>query len=127
MFYGGYQPQPMPMQPMQPMQTMQPIQQPQVRRPAGGWLTAKDYNEVQGMPIPADGTQTLVMLENEPIFYVLQMLNGMKVVQGYTFAVMQNQQNVAPKVTMEDRLAKIENVLKDLMGDEKNESDNKPE
>jgi len=126
-FMGGYLPQP------QMMPQYQPQMQPQRQPVCGRWLTAKSYAEVQQTPVPADGTQTIFMLENEPSFYLVSMQNGQKMVQGYTFATMGNtapqtvsagETTTTPvKADTEARIAKLERFaerMKELLGDEDN-------
>lgn len=96
-----------------------PQQVPQMRQPQpiGRWLMAKDYTEVQNTPIPADGTQTMFMLENEPVFYVVAMMNGQKMVQGYCFTSLNTEPVAQPQkkvLTVEDRLTNLEKMMSQL-------------
>ena len=50
------------------------------------WLMANSFEEIQSAPVPMDGSQTMFMLTNEPIFYIVSFVNGQKMISGYTFS-----------------------------------------
>ena len=92
-------------------------QQPQI---IGRVLQAQNYNEVQAMPIPADGTLSLFMINNEPTMYIVSLVNGQKNIQGYRFEPLPTAQEAT-----ENRLARLETMLAALIGGKQNESNNK--
>jgi len=118
MLYGGFfggMPQP---------QYSQPQYQQAQRRPAGGWYMCRDFGEVQATPLPADGSQVMFMLENEPTFYICSMQAGRKVCQGYSFEALKeapeappSMQSIAARLdAMTAQLAKHEAFINDLGG-----------
>lgn len=93
-------------------------QQPQM---IGRVVQASNYNEVQSMPIPADGMITLFMIANEPTMYMVSLVNGQKNIQGYRFEPLPTAQEAT-----ENRLARLENMLATLIGGKQNESNTQP-
>lgn len=91
------------------------------------WAWVKSYQDVQATPIPADGTPTLFMLENEPTFYLVSMENGQRVISGYRFAALtkDNVQEppVAPAITLETLNARLKAIEEQLTRSDSNEPD----
>ena len=77
----------------------------------GRWVMVNSFSEIQNALVPIDGTQTLFMLTNEPIFYIVTMVNGQKMLQGYTFTALTQENAPAPAATMEDRMTNVEACL----------------
>ena len=150
------QPQIQPQQPIQPQipQTQQPIQQPVQQQQSipqaqpqisstpntWNWKVVANYQAMLMESIPFDGTPVLFMLQNESTFYVVNMVDGHKMVNGYSFVPLDqgkqgttNIQSESKPSTTEDRIAKLEtNIttimgqLNKLVGGTNNESNNEP-
>lgn len=85
------------------------LQQP----PSGRWIMVNSFSEIQSAPVPMDGSQTIFMLANEPIFYVVSIVNGQKMLQPYTFTALTQENRPTPPATLEDRMDNLEqNVAK---------------
>ena len=76
--------------------------------PTGRWIMANSFAEIQSAPVPMDGSQTIFMLSNEPIFYVVSIMNGQKMLQGYTFTALTQENRPTPPATLEDRMTSLE-------------------
>lgn len=91
------------------------------------WLMANSFEEIQSAPVPMDGSQTMFMLTNEPIFYIVSFANGQKMISGYTFAPLTAENQPKRQMTTEERLSVVEeNIAKIaalLEGVKKNEPD----
>lgn len=115
--------QPQPIQ--QPVQTTQtPIQQPvqqSIQNPTISpwqWKTVSNYHEMTLESVPFDGTPVLYMLQNESIFYIVRMVDGKKMVNGFQFNPLEVDSTQSPpqeEQTVESRLANVETNLGDLM------------
>jgi hypothetical protein len=92
--------------------------QPQI---IGALAQAKNYNEIQSVPVAANGSPTLFLLENDPVMYMVSVVNGQKTIQGYKFEPLPTQQE-----TTEKRLNNLEAIILDMRnlieGMTKNES-----
>lgn len=104
-------------------------QQPQ-QQPIGRWLIANSYQEIENALIPMDGSQTVFMMSSEPVFYVVSILNGQKYIQGYKFTALTADEKPKKQMTVEDRLATLEDniskmamILEGVKGNESNLSD----
>jgi hypothetical protein len=130
--YGGGIQMPMPQQ-------VQPPQQ------VGRWLMVHNYKDVEVAPIPIDGTPSLFMLADKPVFYVVTMQGGQKFISAFEFQEQTNtpqqqqeseqKQAVADEQpqqvnALEERLAQIEQGLvslrKAVVGSESDISANEP-
>ena len=91
------------------------------------WLMANNFDEIKSAPVPMDGSQTMFMLTNEPIFYIVSFVNGQKMISGYTFAPLTAENQPKRQMTTEERLNAVEeNIAKIaalLEGVKKNEPD----
>ena len=91
------------------------------------WLMANNFDEIKSAPVPMDGSQTMFMLTNEPIFYIVSFANGQKMISGYTFAPLTAENQPKRQMTTEERLNAVEeNIAKIaalLEGVKKNEPD----
>lgn len=100
---------------------MQPQQQPipqQIRRMSGRWQEISNYQEMQTMPLPFDGTPILFMLANEPVIYMASMQNGQKCVSGFRLepiSIDESQTQGQPS-NVDQRLASLEEQIKNLVG-----------
>ena len=92
--------------------------QPQI---IGALAQAKNYNAIQSVPVAANGSPTLFLLENDPVMYMVSVVNGQKTIQGYKFEPLPTQQE-----TTEKRLNNLEAIILDMRnlieGMTKNES-----
>ena len=91
------------------------------------WLMAYSFEEIQSAPVPMDGCQTMFMLTNEPIFYIVSFANGQKMISGYTFSPLTAENQPKRQLTTDERLSIVEdNIAKIaalLEGVKKNEPD----
>jgi hypothetical protein len=108
----------------------QPAVLHQNQQPIGRWQTVDSYQAVQSMPVPADGTPTIFMLSDQPIFYVVSMANGQKFINAYKFFAMNSNEEASEQKQqqaqspLETRVAKLENIIAAMgAGGQKNESD----
>ena len=120
-------PQPIVGQPQQPMLQQQPQPQPVQQQitptqtpitPAlptvWNWKVTDSYQHMLMESVPFDGTPVLFMLKNESVFYIVSMVDGKKMVNGYSFVPLDNVStgNVEPQLTPEEqteqRFSKIE-------------------
>ena len=77
------------------------------------WLMANNFDEIKSAPVPMDGSQTMFMLTNEPIFYIVSFVNGQKMISGYTFAPLTAENQPKRQMTTEERLNAVEeNIAK---------------
>ena len=76
-----------------PMQVPMP-QQVQPPQQVGRWLMVHSYKEVEVAPVPIDGTPSLFMLADRPVFYVVTMQGGQKYISSFVF---QEQTNAPPQ------------------------------
>lgn len=82
--------------PPQPIQavTMNPVQpSPPAQINTGRWVVVKSYQDATRVTASVDGTPTICMLENEPIFYVVRNVDGRKEIGGFQFAPITNNDN----------------------------------
>ena len=111
-----------------PMQVPMP-QQVQPPQQVGRWLMVHSYKEVEVAPVPIDGTPSLFMLADRPVFYVVTMQGGQKYISSFVFqeqtnapqqeqnqpvqetAVAEQQSPQVDVKALEDRLAQIEQEL----------------
>ena len=93
----------------------------------GRWIMENSFDEIQSAPVPMDGSQTMFMLTNEPIFYIVSFVNGQKMISGYTFTPLTAENQPKRQMTTEERLSVVEeNIAKIaalLEGAKSNESD----
>lgn len=113
------QQQPIPQPPPQPVQ-QQPMtaqQQTAITSPLPNiwsWKVTDSYQHMLMESVPFDGTPVLFMLKNESIFYIVSMVDGKKMVNGYSFSPLDTASpgNVEPQLTPEEqteqRFSKIE-------------------
>lgn len=102
---------------------------------AGTWAIADNYEQVQSASVPINGSPLLIMLRNEPVFYIISMQAGQKYINAYSFQTMnsvQMPQQEEPVIqtaqpTTEERLSSLElsiqNIEKMLKGAVNNEPD----
>ena len=120
-------PQPVQQPPQQPQP--QPIQQVASQQnpvtPAiptvWNWKVTDSYQHMLMESVPFDGTPVLFMLKNESVFYIVSMIDGKKMVNGYSFVPLDNvpaessAQQLTPEEQTEQRLTKIESGMATLM------------
>ena len=75
----------------------------------GALARATSFNEVQALPVNADGSPTLFLMENEPSMYLVSLQNGQKSIQGYKMTPMPTAQEAT-----ENRLNSLEAALMDI-------------
>lgn len=107
--------QPPPQPPQQPVQTpvQQPIQQNSTYPATWNWKVTDSYQHMLMESVPFDGTPVLFMLKNESIFYVVSMVDGKKMVNGYSFSPLDTnstapEAQLTPEEQNEQRFAKLE-------------------
>lgn len=119
-------PQPMVTQPIQ-----QPIQQLPPQPPAQptqspvtpavpsvwNWKVTDSYQHMLMESVPFDGTPVLFMLKNESVFYIVSMVDGKKMVNGYSFTPLDNvnsgnsEPQLTPEEQTEQRFSKLETSI----------------
>ena len=102
-----------------PVQNTIQVQPPQPQQPTStwNWKVVKDYQSVLQESVPFDGTPVLFMLSDSSTFYVVNMVDGKKMVNGYEFSPLNNvevNQNIQPELTPDERLNRLENSLLQL-------------
>ena len=111
------QPQPQPIQQVTPQQNpVAPATIPTV----WNWKVTDSYQHMLMESVPFDGTPVLFMLKNESIFYIVSMVDGKKMVNGYSFVPLDNipaesSQQLTPEEQTEQRLTTIESGMATLM------------
>lgn len=125
--------QPIQPQPIQPQPTPQPpppqptIQQPTTQTPTmapttWNWKAVANYQSMLMESIPFDGAPVLFMVQNEPVFYVVRMEEGRKMINGFTFTPLDNPEEATPEpipetpeTQLENRLTGLENNMNSIM------------
>lgn len=127
-------PQQTPMPPVQnTIQVQQRQPEPTLNSPqVWNWKVVKDYQSMIQESIPFDGTPVLFMMNDSSTFYIVHMVDGKKMVNGYGFAPLE--QKTEPPVatpeekteqrisTLENNLTTISEQIEKLLGVIKNES-----
>jgi len=54
------------------------------------WKVTDSYQHMLMESVPFDGTPVLFMLKNESVFYIVSMIDGKKMVNGYSFVPLDN-------------------------------------
>ena len=114
-----YSPQPVVQQPAQPVQqqTVQttPIQQVSTTTSSvWNWKVTDNYQNMLMESVPFDGTPVLFMMKNESTFYVVSMVDGKKMINGFSFIPLGNNEEssgekvLTPEEQNEQRLMKLE-------------------
>lgn len=111
---------------------VQQVQQPtpQVPQPSPvatgtwNWKVTDNYQNMLMESVPFDGTPVLFMMKNESVFYVVSMVDGKKMINGFSFIPLGNSENsntekvLTPEEQNEQRLANLElgmaNILEQL-------------
>lgn len=111
-------PQPLPQQQQaqpQPTQTTSPQPSPSI----WNWKAVSSYQSMLMESVPFDGSPVLFMIQNEPIFYVVRMEEGKKMINGFTFTPLDNPEPLPPddppEVQIENRLTGLENNMNSIM------------
>lgn len=105
----------------QPTQTIQqqtvqttPIQQTPTVSSVWNWKVTDNYQSMLMESIPFDGTPVLFMMKNESTFYVVSMVDGKKMINGFSFIPLGNgnesnvEKTLTPEEQNEQRLTKLE-------------------
>ena len=115
--------QPQPAQMIPPVQNTIQVQQPKQPEPVIGqaiwnWKVVKDYQSMIQEPVPFDGTPVLFMMQDSSTFYIVNMMDGKKMVNGYEFSPLSNTDSVEQEETqltaeemVDQRFSQIENNL----------------
>lgn len=105
------------MNPMSRPMTMNIPSTPSYSPPMGRWAMVSSLSEVQTIPIPADGSQMLFMLKDDPVLYMVSMVDGQRMIQGFTIAplVMDSVPVQKTENTLENRMSKLESSIAQLM------------
>lgn len=129
--------QPVQVQPQQPVQQTVP-QQSTAFPTTWNWKVTDSYQHMLMESVPFDGTPVLFMLKNESVFYIVSMVDGKKMVNGYSFNPLDtNATAVEPQLTPEEQneqrfnkletgMAAIAEQLSKLVEMKTNESNNEP-
>lgn len=104
-----------PAQNVQPQQPSTPVQ-PVVPSSVWNWKVANSYQSMLMESVPFDGTPVLFMMQNESVFYIVSMVDGKKMINGYSFAPLDNsvtekEQPLTPEEQNEQRFSKLENSM----------------
>ena len=124
-------------QPAQPIQPIQPPQQPTIQSQSSiqqtppqtppvppttwNWKAVANYQSMLMESIPFDGAPILFMVQNEPVFYIVRMEDGRKMINGFTFTPLDNPEEIVPEepekpeVQLENRLTGLENNMNSIM------------
>lgn len=105
------------MNPMSRPMTMQLPNTPAYSMPMGRWAMVNNLSEVQTTPIPADGSQMLFMLKDDPVLYMVSMVDGQRMIQGFTIVPLVMDTVPEQKVdnSLENRMSKLESSIAQLM------------
>ena len=112
-----------PTPPPQPQPTIQqPTTTPTMAPTTWNWKAVANYQSMLMESIPFDGAPVLFMVQNEPVFYVVRMEDGRKMINGFTFTPLDNPEEVAPtpvpetpETQLENRLTGLENNMNSIM------------
>lgn len=85
--------------------------------PMGRWAVVNNFNEVQTTPVPADGSQILFMLKDEPVLYMVSMVEGQRMIQAFSITplVMEQPVNRENDNSIESRMNRLESSIAQLM------------
>lgn len=88
------------------------------------WKVTDSYQSMLMESVPFDGTPVLFMMKNESVFYVVSMVDGKKMINGFSFLPLGNPDStntekvLTPEEQNEQRLANLEvgmaNILEQL-------------
>ena len=135
------------MMPHQPAQIIPPVQntiqvqqpkqpEPIVSQTVWNWKVVKDYQSMLQEPVPFDGTPVLYMMQDSSTFYIVNMMDGKKMVNGYEFSPLSTTDNLEQEETpltaeemvdqrfsqIETNLANLAEQIQKLVGARNNES-----
>ena len=118
-------PQPVVQQPTQPIQQQvvqtNPIQQTSTVSSVWNWKVTDNYQSMLMESVPFDGTPVLFMMKNESVFYVVSMVDGKKMINGFSFIPLGNaensniEKNLTPEEQNEQRLANLETGMASII------------
>ena len=89
------------------------------------WKVVRDYQSMIQESIPFDGTPVLFMMNDSSTFYIVHMVDGKKMVNGYEFSPLEQkvdtvpQPVITPEEKTEQRLSALEgniNSISDQLG-----------
>ena len=108
-------PTPQPPQQSPPPPQPQPQQQVQTST-MWNWKAVTNYQAMLMESVPFDGSPVLFMVQNEPIFYVVRMEEGKKMINGFKFDPLDNPEvPPVPVDPVEQRLSGLENNMNSIM------------
>ena len=102
------------------------------------WKAVANYQSMLMESVPFDGSPVLFMIQNEPVFYVVRMEEGRKMINGFTFTPLDNPEEPevvpeTPEEQLENRLVGLERNMSSIMtqlerlvGGANHESNNEP-
>ena len=109
----------------QPPPTTPPSPNPPTPQPTTAttwnWKAVANYQSMLMESVPFDGAPVLFMIQNEPVFYVVRMQDGRKMINGFTFTPLDNPEPEEPAVVqtesqqLESRLTGLENNMNSIM------------
>lgn len=119
-------PQTVVQQPVQPQPVQQsaqniPAQQTPVVSSIWNWKVAENYQSMLMESVPFDGTPVLFMMKNESVFYVVSMVDGKKMINGFSFIPLgnveesNNEKVLTPEEQNEQRLANLETGMASII------------
>lgn len=119
-------PQTIVQQPTQPQNIQQPVQNTQVQQTPAisliwNWKVTDNYQSMLMESVPYDGTPVLFMMKNESIFYVVSMVDGKKMINGFSFVPLGNNNEssvekvLTPEEQNEQRLTKLETGMASIL------------
>lgn len=104
--------------------TTQVAQQTPVATGTWNWKVTDSYQSMLMESVPFDGTPVLFMMKNESVFYVVSMVDGKKMINGFSFIPLGNSESsntekvLTPEEQNEQRLVNLEagmaNILEQL-------------
>lgn len=97
------------------VQQPKPVEQPIVQQ-TWNWRVVKDYQSMIQESVPFDGTPVLFMMSDSSTFYIVNMVDGKKMVNGYEFSPLDKAEEIQPPVSTpeektEQRLLSLENNI----------------
>lgn len=106
-------------QPVQQANTQIPQQTPVVTG-TWNWKVTDNYQSMLLESIPFDGTPVLFMMKNDSIFYVVSMVDGKKMINGFSFNPLgdsadTSERVLTPEEQNEQRFSNLENSIANIM------------
>lgn len=113
--------QPVQSQPVQQSTQNISIPQTSVVSSTWNWKVADSYQSMLMESVPFDGTPVLFMMKNESVFYVVSMVDGKKMINGFSFMPLGNVEDsngekvLTPEEQNEQRLTNLETGMASIL------------